>query len=590
MNKTTYKKNQSAKDYIRRNKDFGVATSDRVYRYEGTEAGRAIVSQFPLSVELENIPARLASITTQREKKVPDPQLGPISSLQEVTVLRNDAQTTLSAIKKRLDVVPVTDVGEDFIAGFDYLMEITPQLKPIKVDRELVDTWLATLDTPKREACLKVLDGPIHWQGMQDREVFAKPESLLKPEGSAARLIHNGNPVVAVVMGAITNALQKRAVIMLSERNPAFKPAEGIKVYFPSGMDDKQVAELRGRTTQGEGTIIEGDFKSNDATQPSGIRKKEAWWYRRLGAPDWYVRECVALTHMNVFSRTLGMKFEIVGQRHSGEEAGTIGNTFNSVCLITGGLIRAKVKRAVVLAYGDDTKIWIPEYSRVQAKEVASLLVESTANHGMEMEVALPSKEHATFLQTRVHLTTGGEAVPFPKMGRYLSKLNVRANNNPDISNRDYAAGRYLGLAHQFRYFPTISRVLLDYSDKLSSTPWIERKHKAWKPVTDPNMLRSSILEVRRPLKRDEEMLAFDNVYGISLDEAVNQVHLFGLGAFVRCASTDRSDRHTLAQLVAIGKKRGLVPVDDVDNPTIASMILVDNKDLVNIQGDLSVL
>jgi len=293
---------------------------------------------------------------------------------------------------------------------------------------------------------------------------------------------------------------------------------------------------------------------------------------------------------MNVFSRTLGMKFEVQGQRHSGEEAGTVGNTFNSVCVITGALIHAKVKRAVLLAYGDDTKVWIPEYTKDQTKVVAAQLVESTANHGMEIEIAIPDKVHATFLQTRVHIASSGEAVPFPKMGRYLSKLNVRANNNPDISNRDYAAGRYLGLAHQFRYFPTISRVLLEYSDKLSSTPWIEKKHKAWKPVTDPAFLRSSILEVRRPLSRDEEMLAFSNVYDVPLEEAVNQIHLFGLGCFVRCASTDRADRHTLAQLSTIARLRGVTPVDDVDNPTIQAMILVDNKDLVNIQGDVGVL
>jgi len=84
------------------------------------------------------------------------------------------------------------------------------------VDEALIGKWLDTLDPEKRMACDEVLKNPIWWQGSQEREIFAKPEILLKPEGSGARLIHNGNPLVNVIMGAITNELQTRAVQVLS--------------------------------------------------------------------------------------------------------------------------------------------------------------------------------------------------------------------------------------------------------------------------------------------------------------------------------------------------------------------------------------
>jgi hypothetical protein len=544
-------------------------------------------STYPMELALTEITARLTGFVAEREKPAKDAQRGAISSLQEVIVTRNDAPTTLSAIKKRLDVVPQDQVGQYFKLGYEELIKQTPVLPEIRGDEQLVEAWLLTLNPDKQAACRDALSKHIHAQGMQDREIFAKAETLLKPEGSAARLIHNGNPTVAVVMGAITNELQRRAKMILAESNPVVAQQPSLNcAYFPSGQDDKEIAQLRERATQGEGFIIEGDFKSNDATQPADLRKYEATWYRKMGAPDWYARECLELMHMNVFSRSLGMKFAIKGQRHSGEEAGTIGNTFNTTCLMLGALASLSLKGCRCLVYGDDSLLWVPtndwnrQYKTRNPQFVAKRMQESANQHGMDMEVSLPSKTDATFLQCRTHVTAGGNAVPFPKLGRYLSKVNVRPNFNPNVGDDDYYAGKYLGLAHQYRFFPSISRKFLATSQALSSTPHVELKHKAWKPIQDPAVLVTSVLDVKRALDSAEESKAFSNVYGMTSKDVHRAVD-------ITCASqllaAHSRDPRKYSQLQTTAKKLfGTLPsahgIHDLDSPSMAVLIKRDNQ------------
>jgi len=351
-------------------------------------------------------------------------------------------------------------------------------------------------------------------------------------------------------------------------------------------MNDKQVAELRHRAFSGEGRVIEGDFKSNDATQPAEVRNYEALWYHKLGAPDWYVRATIELRDMTVFSRTLGMKFQIHGQRHSGEEAGTIGNTYNATCIMAGGLLSASVLGGRMLVYGDDTLCWVPiKASNPAVEDVASDLADVVERHGMELEVALPSKTHATFLQTRVYVSPGDVAYPIPKLGRYLSKINVRANNNPDIGDREYMAGKYLSLAHQCRYLPKVSRSLLDTSQALSITPYLEKHHKSARPSTDPVQLTNSITDAWDATSSEVEEYALQIIYHTSASDVLDLVHRIAYTTLTTVAGRDPFSAGVVdrsAPMRAALRAKGIKPCDDLDGPVMAKLIAVDNRDVMN--------
>jgi hypothetical protein len=390
--------------------------------------------------------------------------------------------------------------------------------------------------------------------------VFAKREITLKPEGSDARAIHTQDRIAQNLFGAVTNALNYRLADVLQENNPN----TGVQqfVIYPCGATDKEIAEMRARQT---GQPVEGDYSNNDATHPREARLYYARVLARLGAPEWWLKLYVGITDVHVYSRQLGIKADVRGQNHSGETTVTINNVLQTTATALGTFIRTGVNKFSLLVYGDDSLATVPE----KAEDVARDLEESAASNGMKLTVATPERHQATFLQTRIY-EQGHEVIPVPKLGRVLTKLNLRSNNNKAVNDKDYYAGKYLSAAYKMRFFPKICDTLVSISDILSPTPYMEQGHR---PVNDTGKMLSNIRDVRQARSDDLARDAVQKIYGLSYEDVNEAFALAGIG-LLQCLSGDGNIAGLLKELNLHGVDR---QVTGLESDAVLVMTRLDN-------------
>jgi len=222
------------------------------------------------------------------------------------------------------------------------------------------------------------------------------------------------------------------------------------------------------------GEAFENDFKNNDGTQPAGVRKWEAMFYYKLGAPKWFVREFAKNTSVRVFTR-YGVKGKVKGQRWSGEVTTTTGNGYVNACTSLSAQKKANITKSTTLIYGDDGVVYT-EQKRDDLQEAFSSVAKSS---GMKTEgKAVHCREAATFLRKR--FAPGmRKTYPVPSFGRVVCKLPVRANNNRAVSDEDYMAGKLLSAAYEHRHIGSLRTLLLDTADQLSTSPYLDFRNQA---------------------------------------------------------------------------------------------------------------
>jgi len=222
------------------------------------------------------------------------------------------------------------------------------------------------------------------------------------------------------------------------------------------------------------GEAYENDFKNNDGTQPSGVRKWESMFYYKLGAPKWFVREFAANTGVRVFTR-YGVKGQVKGQRWSGEVTTTTGNGYVNACISLASLREAGITRSTTLVYGDDNLTYTVE----NRERVVESFEAVAASAGMKSEVKIVEKRRAaTFLRKRF-VPSVNRTFPVPSFGRVVSKLPVRANNNRAVQDSDYMSGKLLSAAYEHRHIASLRTLLLETSEQLSDKPYLDMRNQA---------------------------------------------------------------------------------------------------------------
>jgi hypothetical protein len=385
---------------------------------------------------------------------------GAILDNVPITVTTNDAAATMHAMKKRCDYAPHLVDIEKFKRGHELLMAKFDPLPDIRMDSDMIERYLVKCGASKAERLLEALSKDRLNGDFDTKHVFAKQETLLKPHQSQPRIVYQGTDMYNALTGPIVMELNDRMKQVFSMSNP--KNVGNVAIYA-CGASGEELGDIM---QDAGGQAIESDAKNNDGSQSKEFRKWEAMFYRKLGAPVWFVREFAKNTSVRVWTR-YGVSAQIEGQRWSGETTTTTGNSYVHMALMQAALEAAAVERSTNIHGGDDYL----GYVHGDADTVKSAIEQVFETSGMKAEVVPQrSRHHATFYRKRYVQSSIG-CRPVPQFGRVLAKLNLRANRNTQVNDRDYMAGKYLSAAYEHRHVPEIKDLLVDTADRLSDKP-----------------------------------------------------------------------------------------------------------------------
>jgi len=399
--------------------------------------------------------------------------------------------------------------------------------------------------------------GEMHYDG-GTKHVFAKQEVLLKEHGSQPRIVYQGTDMYNAVTGVIVMVLTKRMKEVFSRKNPL---NTGNVVIFACGVTGEEMGDIIGNAA---GTMVESDMKNNDGSQSGAFRKYEGMFYKKLGAPDWFVREFVKNKQVRVWTR-YGIEATVVGQRWSGESTTTTGNSFVGMVLMLQSMKKAGVGKSVNIHGGDDY-LGVIEGDTTVVKEKIEQVVKSA---GMTAEVVIPkSRDHGTFYRKR-YVRDINSCLPVPQFGRVLAKLNIRANQNTNVNDRDYMAGKYMSAAYEHRFVPMIRDLLLERASAMSDTPWFDVRATKLAEMGKPEDIRMRIRD--GPTVGLDAFSSFlDNVYGIGVDELVD---VYGR---VADSCVDYLDGYTFVdKKLKVKTKKGYVPTKMV-GITVEALVAAD--------------
>jgi hypothetical protein len=475
-----------------------------------------------------------------------------------ITVVKNGENATIQAMKKRADNAPQAKVHGNFLEGHNYLMSIIHERETITFDTHTLQEFLANVSGDKRrkyEECLA--DGLFDGMKFNVKEVFAKSETLIKEHGQP-RMIWKSPEKVNLVLGVIALQLNKRMKEELCLENPLNKR---LRVLYTCGLTTDELSKLEDALP---GEVFENDFGSNDATTSGDVRKYEAMFYYKLGAPQWFVRIVGAFHDVKLWTR-YGLAADVSGQRWTGEVTTTTGNSYNAACNSIGSFLAMQQGEATVMLYGDDMKIFVPKIEQYMPAEFAA----GMAVNGMRPEVFVPpNRQSAVFLRTRMIDTPLGHR-PVPQFGRVLAKLNLRPNYNPQVGDREYMAGKYLSAAYLHRYVPEIRDLLLATADGLSDKPYLDVRNQAMSFRHNPDELRMAIEKSRTV--SDPTMDDFcSDVYGVPFSDICKVYDVF-------CSSALHFAQHNLVSVRGVWKADPTRPPPlPVDSPTLQALLKVD--------------
>lgn len=488
-------------------RDFEFSTSPPMV---GGPVGNRPVD-FTTEVRYDNIEPSINVCKTTEPPRTSEPIKGAIVEGVPVQVVAQSEGATLHAVKKRCDHRPQPDVGDLFREGHAALMSKIHEREELRLDYGAVRAYLDEMSGQKRERLGALLDSyDFTLPGYTDKVVFAKSEALLKPDGSQPRVVYQGGDMYNLIMGSVVFYLSKRIAEELDRTNPLNR---GNEVIYCVGRSADEIAEIIHHTP---GEAVENDFKNNDGTQPAGVRKTEAMFYYKLGAPKWFVREFATNTAVRIFTR-YGVKGKVSGQRWSGEVTTTTGNGYVNACVSLAALRLSGIEKSTTLVYGDDNLTYTCEHRTglVSSYEVAA------QDAGMKPEVKLVEKrEQATFLRKRF-VPSVKCTLPVPSFGRVLAKLPIRANFNAAVTDADYMAGKMLSAAYEHRHLSRLRSLLMETANQLSTSPYLDMRNQAMAY----KYTREELLEMTASAKTIEPDYLHSfltTVYGVSEDELVD--------------------------------------------------------------------
>lgn len=285
------------------------------------------------------------------------------------------------------------------------------------------------------------------------KDLFDKVEALLvahKPNW-APRVIFKGTDVYNAVSGPIMNELMSRLDNCFVHMEGEYKFMTSYKKtpeqYVPFIESDDQ-----------DSSFLECDFSSNDKFQCQDVQTFEMAFMRVLGCPEWFVRLHAKTNQFMVRSYEHQVSAKLNFQLPTGATDTTFRNTFWNGCILWSYLKRVKAKSCRALLLGDDMLAMVKGIPRYAAKTYTNVAAEANMEAKCFRRDVLSK---CTFLSRFFIPTRVGGHFTVPILGKALGRFNMRANNNESVSDHAYMAGKSVGYAYEFRFFPSVRDLFL---------------------------------------------------------------------------------------------------------------------------------
>jgi len=445
---------------------------------------------------------------------------GPLLAGVPVTVPSNTAGATVHAMAKRCDHAPGKPDMEHFMIGHGAIMDKVAQHDIIRVDNELVNKYLSTCSPTKAEKLTKAFHSH-EWSYQGDtKHVFAKQEALLKDHGAQPRVVYQGTDMYNLLTGCVVMELQRRMKMTLSHANPL--NTDNV-IVFACGKSGEELGDV---IHSAPGEMLESDFSNNDGSQSAEFRRPEAMFYAKLGAPVWFVREFAKNVQVRVWTR-YGIEATVKGQRWSGETTTTSGNSYVGAVLLLASAKLAGVQKSTHIHGGDDFLGIMPKEQIADMEKAIQTVVPAVGMAAKTLQAA--SRHHGTFYRKR-YVSDKVRTRPVPQFGRVLAKLNLRANQNTQVGDREYMSGKYYSAAYEHRFVPGVRELLLETAGRMSDRPHFDVR------LTKMNEMGG--VENIKALVKDSPALDVDSfsdyirdVYQINYDELVEAYGCVASGA-----------------------------------------------------------
>jgi len=409
----------------------------------------------PLIAPIPGVRMRLPRSTElSREKAM---QCGPLLRHMHPVVPDNGWYNTVAAFRKRCNYHNAGRATPKIVsAAMDLVKRLCPvPMQPFEWTESLYAAWNAKFGIEKQKRMNNAISDlcNVTLQDYTRKDIFVKVEALLvthKPNW-APRVIFKGTDLYNAISGPIFNELMRRL-------DHCFERMEGPYRYHTSYRKTPSDYTHHLERQNDNDFWIEADFSSNDKFQCADVQLLEVSLMRIMGCPEWFIRLHLRTNTFKVYNSKYGISAKLENQLPTGATDTTFRNTWWNAIICHAAMKELKPDKMVAMLLGDDMLCRATGKCRYVEKIYTSIAAEAM----MEAKV----KRHnqlwtATFL-SKFFIPAECKHLTVPILGKALGRFNMRANKNQAVSDHEYMAGKSVGYAYEFRYYPTIRNIFLE--------------------------------------------------------------------------------------------------------------------------------
>jgi len=268
----------------------------------------------------------------------------------------------------------------------------------------------------------------------------------------APRVIYKGSDIYNCLTGPVVEELLTRLNHSLKNVEP-----DGIRYKLGYKTVTPDICSFFDSMTD-KGHFLECDFSSNDKLQCSSVNSLMRMWYRRLGAPEWFVQLYAKTDTFRAYSVKHSISMDIEHQLATGACDTTLRNSIWNMTICHSFCLRFGQSGRVVILGDDMLACFRSKLPHGAAGKYADVAEEAQMKAKAKVFLLL---QQCSFLSKSFVPSSAGHSM-MPLLGKALARFNARANNNLAVSDAKYMAGKSLSYAYEFRFFDGLRDLFLE--------------------------------------------------------------------------------------------------------------------------------
>jgi len=268
------------------------------------------------------------------------------------------------------------------------------------------------------------------------------------------------------------------------------------------------------------GHFLECDFSANDKMQCASVNFLMRNWYRRLGAPEWFVALYARTRSFKAYSVKHSLSMDIEHQLATGSCDTTLRNSIWNMSICHSFCVRFGQSGRVAILGDDMLGCFTTKLPHGAAGKYADVADEARMKAKAHVFLLL---QQCSFLSKSFVPHSAGHSM-MPLLGKALARFNARANNNQAVSHAKYMAGKSLSYAYEFRFFDGLRDLFLERflqtGVKFGSMDWDDLSWNARQAGLTLTNIKDKLLEPKEKIVDDFYLSDFLYCrYGLVLSE-----------------------------------------------------------------------